>query len=65
MRNPFNNARRKKMGFDYVTFATDWAGIPLSINYCPDWCNVTAHLEISTASCEPLPRPHGGAPSTP
>ena len=43
------------MGFDYVNFTTDWAGIPLSIRYCPDWCNVTAHLEIHSASCEPLP----------
>jgi hypothetical protein len=55
MRNPFNNSGENNMSFDYVTFATDWAGIPLSIRYCPDWCSITAHLEISSRDGQPLP----------
>ena len=39
----------------YETHATTWEGIALQVRWNPNWCNVSAHMEIESADRVPLP----------
>lgn len=39
----------------YCIHAITWEGIALQVRWCPNWCNIIAHLEIQSDNDVPLP----------
>jgi hypothetical protein len=41
--------------FSYRTYRLDWREVEIEVRHCPDWLDGTAHFEIESLCCSPLP----------